>query len=254
MSRYSELIWEERAPGVSEYLRLREACGMMPRRDASAETGLANSLYVVTVRTPKAELIGMGRVVGDGACFFQIVDIMVSPERQGEGIGTEMMERIMSFLGEAADAQAHVNLFATPRAVPLYERFGFQLTDGIAMGMDIPREHERDRPEPGLLAFERLDMRVGTIRKAEEFPEARTPAYKLFIDFGDRELKSSARITALYPASELEGRQVVCAVNLGERQIGPFRSQCRVLGIERENGEVVLLEPERPVEAGSTIS
>ena len=101
--------------------------------------------------------------------------------------------------------------------------------------------------------FERVDMRVGTIVRAEPFPEARTPAYKLWIDLGPLgERRSSAQITDRYRPEELLGRQVVCVVNFPPKRIGPFVSEVLVLGAYA-NHTVVLLRPDQAVELGSRI-
>jgi tRNA-binding protein len=104
-------------------------------------------------------------------------------------------------------------------------------------------------------SFEALDIRVGTILEALEFPEARKPAYKLRIDFGDLGiLNSSAQITHLYQPESLIGKQIIAVVNFPPRQIGPFLSQVLVLGVYAgDQGEVVLLQPERAVSNGSKI-
>lgn len=103
--------------------------------------------------------------------------------------------------------------------------------------------------------FEKIDMRVGTIVDAEDFPEARRPAYKLKIDFGEEIgiRKSSAQITALYKKEELSGRQVIAIVNFPPKQIGPFMSECLVMGAYDENGDVVLLRTERKTKEGAKI-
>jgi len=103
--------------------------------------------------------------------------------------------------------------------------------------------------------FAKVDMRVGTIIKAEAFPQARKAAYKLEIDFGADigVKKSSAQITKHYPLDELVGRQVLAIVNFPARQIGPFLSQVLVLGVPDEMGEVVLLAPERKVPLGGRV-
>ncbi len=102
--------------------------------------------------------------------------------------------------------------------------------------------------------FEKIDIRVGTIIKAEEFPEARKPAFKLHIDFGELGLKkSSAQITRYYSTQELAGKQVIAVVNFPVKQIGPFFSECLVLGVYTEEKEVVLLQPSLPVSNGMKI-
>ena len=102
--------------------------------------------------------------------------------------------------------------------------------------------------------FERVDMRVGTIVRAEPFPEARKPAYKLWIDLGPLgERRSSAQITDRYRPEELLGRQVVCVVNFPPKRIGPFVSEVLVLGAYANHDTVVLLRPDQAVELGSRI-
>ena len=102
--------------------------------------------------------------------------------------------------------------------------------------------------------FEKVELRAGTIISAEEFPEAKNPAYKLLIDFGESGIKkSSAQITKLYKKDELMGRQVVCVTNFAPKQVANFVSEVLVLGVVLENKEVVLLMPERKVRNGGRI-
>ena len=102
--------------------------------------------------------------------------------------------------------------------------------------------------------FAKVDMRVGRIVEVEDFPEARKPAWKLTIDFGDEigVKRSSAQITN-YPRDELEGRLVVGVVNFPPRQIGPVRSEVLVLGASDSEGRVILLAPRSDVPLGARI-
>lgn len=100
--------------------------------------------------------------------------------------------------------------------------------------------------------FAKVDIRVGLITRAEPFPEARKPAFKLWVDFGPEvgTRKSSAQITANYKLDDLPGRRVLGVVNFPPRQIGPVKSEVLVLGVPDEGGEVVLLTPDRDVPLG----
>jgi tRNA-binding protein len=97
-------------------------------------------------------------------------------------------------------------------------------------------------------------MRVGVVVDAQEFPEARRPAYKLWVDFGRLGVKrSSVQITHRYAVSELVGRRVVAVVNFPPKQIGPFVSEVLVLGAYDEAGQVILLRPDFEVSPGARI-
>jgi tRNA-binding protein len=102
--------------------------------------------------------------------------------------------------------------------------------------------------------FELVDMRVGVVVDAQPFLEARKPALKLWIDFGELGVKrSSAQITERYTPGELVGRRVVAVVNFPPKQIGPFVSEVLVLGAYGERGEVILLRPDFDVSPGAKI-
>ncbi|MEM8802691.1 MAG: tRNA-binding protein [Pseudomonadota bacterium] len=100
--------------------------------------------------------------------------------------------------------------------------------------------------------FLKVDIRVGQITRAEPFPEARKPAFKLWVDFGPDlgEKKSSAQITTHYDIETLPGRKVMAVVNFPPRQIGPVMSEVLVLGVPDAEGEVVLLTPDKDVPIG----
>lgn len=104
--------------------------------------------------------------------------------------------------------------------------------------------------------FEKVEMRTGTIVKAEPFPEARKPAYRLTIDFGSAigTRKSSAQITDHYRPEELVGKQVIGVVNFPPKQIGPVRSECLVTGLVQADGTVILAVPDKPAENGSRLA
>ncbi|MFC4816704.1 MULTISPECIES: tRNA-binding protein [unclassified Flavobacterium] len=103
--------------------------------------------------------------------------------------------------------------------------------------------------------FEKVEMRVGTIIEVNDFPEARKPAYQLTIDFGSELgiLKSSAQITKRYAKVDLEGKQIIAVVNFPIKQIGPFRSECLVLGSVAPENDIVLLTSDIKVENGLRI-
>ena len=109
------------------------------------------------------------------------------------------------------------------------------------------------KPQISFDKFLDVDIRVGTIIAVDDFPEARSPAWKLTIDFGINigVKKSSAQITDLYDVDSLKGRQVLAVVNFPPRQIGPFMSEVLTLGLSDADGSIVLLSPERPVPDGA---
>mgnify|MGYP001173364603 FL=1 len=104
--------------------------------------------------------------------------------------------------------------------------------------------------------FKKIEIRVGTIVEAKDFPEAIKPAYQLKVDLGEKIgiKQSSAQITALYSKDDLIGKQVIVVVNLSPKKIGPFISDCLVTGFYKENKAVVLAMPDKKVENGTLLS
>ena len=104
--------------------------------------------------------------------------------------------------------------------------------------------------------FQRVEMRVGTIIKVDDFPKARNPAYILQIDFGEEigEKKSSAQITRRYTREELPGRQIIAVINFPVKRIAGFKSECLVLGVLGDDKDVVLLTPDQKMPNGSRIA
>lgn len=105
-----------------------------------------------------------------------------------------------------------------------------------------------------IIDFQKVDIRIGTIVEAAQFPEARNPSYKLLVDIGALGLKkSSAQITDLYTCEELVGKQVICICNLKSRQIANFISEVLVTGFTTQEGAIVLATVQQPVENGAQL-
>lgn len=126
-------------PPAEDYLRLRVAAGLSRKSPKGAAIGLANSWHAVVVRHG-GEIVGMGRVIGDGGLFFMVVDIAVEPAHQGRGLGKAIMAALVERLRAAAPSRAHVALIADGEAHRLYAQYGFTLTapGGVGMQMVIP--------------------------------------------------------------------------------------------------------------------
>ena len=103
--------------------------------------------------------------------------------------------------------------------------------------------------------FNKLKLLVGTIEKAENFPEAKKSAYKLYINFGSYGKKwSSAQITKNYKIDELNGMQIIAAVNLGNKKIGKFTSEVLVMGVDDNSSNVLLLQPDKKIQNGAQVN
>ncbi len=127
---------EARPPSVEEYVRLRREAGLSEKTVDAARVGLANTWFGVTVRHG-GDAVGMGRVIGDGGCFFEVVDIAVRPEHQRRGLGKRIMGALMDHLRAHAPASAHVMLLADGPAHRLNEQFGFRATAPESIGMEL---------------------------------------------------------------------------------------------------------------------
>ena len=122
-----------RTPTPDEYLTLRAAAGLSPFSRAAAELALPNTIFAV-VNEEAGRAIGMGRLIGDGGCFFQIVDIAVDPAFQGRGLGKRIMAGLMAHVATLPKG-AYVSLIADTPADRLYAQFGFVATAPRSLGM-----------------------------------------------------------------------------------------------------------------------
>jgi len=122
------------SPTAEEFVSLRLLAGMTVRDVQGVEVGLANSNHVVIFRDGEL-LVGMGRVIGDGATTFQIADIAVDPNYQGQGLGKAIMAELVKWLEENATPDSYVSLIADGDAKFLYEKFGFKATAPHSIGM-----------------------------------------------------------------------------------------------------------------------
>ncbi|RIP37370.1 N-acetyltransferase [Staphylococcus gallinarum] len=123
-------------PQVEAYCDLRLAAGMSSKSYEAAKKGVANALFDVTLYDSD-QLIAMGRVIGDGGTAFQIIDIAVAQDYQGQGHGRTIMEHIMTYIESVAEQGSYVSLIADYPADKLYEKFGFTTTEPRSGGMYI---------------------------------------------------------------------------------------------------------------------
>ena len=117
-------------PDVQTYISLRALSGLSPKTTQAAEVGLANTLFAVqiTLSSSPDTVIGMGRMIGDGGCFFQLVDMAVLPEHQGKGVGKMIMKELKAWMDKNVPASGVVLLSADGPAKHLYKQFGFEET------------------------------------------------------------------------------------------------------------------------------
>ena len=132
----SEYAFTAAIPAWEEYINLRLAAGLSRKSEAAARAGLPNSLFAVSVRVD-GELVGMGRVIGDGGCNFDIVDMAVHPDHQRRGIGNKVMDMLMQYVHDVAPETAYVSLLADDWAPALYRKFGFEFTAPKTVGMAL---------------------------------------------------------------------------------------------------------------------
>lgn len=124
-------------PAVEDYLGLRQEAGLSPMSAEGAAVGLPHSLFAVTLYA-QGVLVGMGRVIGDGGCFYQVTDIAVKPSCQGRGLGKIIMREIRAYL-EKVPERAYISLIADGEAARLYAQFGFKPVMPASQGMYLPR-------------------------------------------------------------------------------------------------------------------
>ena len=125
-------------PSIADYCRLREEAGLSPKSLEAAERGLPNTLFAVQVLAEDG-VVGMGRVIGDGGCFYQVVDIAVHPEHQGRGLGKAILGEIAVYIEREVPESGYISLIADGKAYRLYERFGFTLTAPASVGMALKK-------------------------------------------------------------------------------------------------------------------
>ncbi|WP_424983298.1 GNAT family N-acetyltransferase [Maritalea sp. S77] len=126
---------EHKTPTPQEYCDLRAFAGLSPKSLDAATIALKNSLFGVSLRDEQGNLIGMGRIIGDGGCFAQVTDIAVKPEHQGKGLGKMIMGEIDQFIQSQLPASCWVSLFADGDAHHLYQKYGFGFTAPESLGM-----------------------------------------------------------------------------------------------------------------------
>lgn len=126
-------------PDVATYRSLRTRSGLSGKTEAAATRGLPGTLFAVQVLYGE-DVVGMGRVIGDGGCFYQVCDIAVLPEHQGKGLGKRIMQAIRDYIDSEAPESAYISLIADGKAQDLYAQFGFVHTAPASVGMALRRK------------------------------------------------------------------------------------------------------------------
>lgn len=135
MTATDECLLAERFPDADTYCRLRVAAGLSPKTLEAARRGLPNTLYGVSLLR-EGEVVGMGRIVGDGGTLFSVIDIAVLPELQGRGLGKRILTALDAWLQANVPESAYVNLVADGDAKHLYAKFGFAETTPHSVNME----------------------------------------------------------------------------------------------------------------------
>ena len=127
MTGTMEFTIKEEVPSVEDYIKIRIAAGLSRKSIEAASVGLRNSIYAITV-IHSGKPIGLGRIIGDGGCFFQIVDIAVVPEHQKKGVGNKIMTTLMNYIKQQAPSTAYVSLMADHDTPSFYAKYGFEMS------------------------------------------------------------------------------------------------------------------------------
>ena len=126
-------------PSIQTYQALRLGSGLSGKSDEAAVRGLPNTLFAVQILDDGSQPVGMGRVIGDGGCFFQVVDIAVLKSHQGKGLGKRIMGEIRKYIDANVPPSGYVSLIADGQAQDLYAQFGFVQTAPASVGMAYVR-------------------------------------------------------------------------------------------------------------------
>ena len=126
----------EREPSVEDYNRIRAAAGLIRRDPRAAEIGLSNTMFGVCMERD-GQVVGFGRIVGDGGLFFEIVDIAVLPAHQNSGLGRRIMDALMAWLHDNATQDAYVKLIAGAKTTDFYKHYGFRVRTPESSGMSF---------------------------------------------------------------------------------------------------------------------